>query len=286
MDVASFHAQRRFVSTPSGRIAYVEQGAGPVALFIHGVPLNGFHWRHVMGGVRDLRRCIALDLMGLGYTEIAPDQDVSFTAQARMIGEFLDALGIERIDLIGNDSGGAICQLFACQQPHRLASLTLTNCDTHDNWPPEQIGPALELARAGRLADVYGSFGTDPALGRQRLARSYVRPEILTDEILQLYFAPIVSTPERKANFNRYWASFDAAQTVAIEPKLRALKVPTLILWALEDIFFDVKWAHWLKATIPGATKVVEVPKGKLFFTEDCPESVIPHLRAHLLAAA
>ncbi len=85
MDVAEFHARRRFADTPSGRIAFVEQGEGLPALFIHGVPLNGFHWRHVMKGLGDCRRCIALDLMGLGYTEIAPGQDVSFTAQARMI---------------------------------------------------------------------------------------------------------------------------------------------------------------------------------------------------------
>ena len=73
MDVATFHAQRRFVSTPSGRIAYVEQGTGPAAVFGHGVPVNGFHWRHVMAGVSDIRRCIALHLMGLGYTEISPN---------------------------------------------------------------------------------------------------------------------------------------------------------------------------------------------------------------------
>ena len=48
MDAAAFHSQRRYANTDSGRIAYIEQGNGPVALFIHGVPLNGFHWRHVI----------------------------------------------------------------------------------------------------------------------------------------------------------------------------------------------------------------------------------------------
>jgi pimeloyl-ACP methyl ester carboxylesterase len=103
----------------------------------------------------------------------------------------------------------------------------------------------------------------------------------LTDEILALYFDPIISSPERRANFNRYWTSFDPAQTLAIESKLKTLQVPTLIIWALEDVFFDVKWAYWLKDTIPGTTKVVEVPHGKLFFAEDRPETVIPHVRAH-----
>src|SRR5215475_13971986 len=82
LDIATFHAGRRFADVKSGHIAYVEQGEGPAALFIHGVPLNGFHWRHVVSRLRHRRRCIAIDLMGLGYTQIAPSQDVSFVSQA------------------------------------------------------------------------------------------------------------------------------------------------------------------------------------------------------------
>src|SRR5215211_4143094 len=151
MDAASFHRQRRFVAIPSGRIAYVKQGSGSAALFVHGVPLNGFHWRHVMDQLNGLRRCIAPDLLGLGYTEINPDQDVSFAAQARMIIEFMDALGINQVDLVGNDSGGAIAQIVAARHPERVRTLTLTNCDVHDMWPPKAVLSTLELARAGLL---------------------------------------------------------------------------------------------------------------------------------------
>src|SRR5262249_38384876 len=111
MDITTFHASRRFAEVGSGQIAYVEEGHRPAALFVDGVPLNGYHWRHVIEQARHRRRCIAIDLMGLGYSEIAPAQDVSFTAQARMIAEVLDALGIDTIDLVGNDSGGAIAQI-------------------------------------------------------------------------------------------------------------------------------------------------------------------------------
>src|SRR5437016_12427509 len=151
MDAETFHARRRFAETPSGRIAYVEQGRGPAAVLLHGVPLNGFHWRHVIDAVSDLRRCIALDLMGLGYTEIAPDQDVSFGAQARMLAELCDARGLGPIDLVGNDSGGGIAQILEARHAERLRTLTLTNCDTPDNWPPEAEKPTLEAARTGAL---------------------------------------------------------------------------------------------------------------------------------------
>jgi pimeloyl-ACP methyl ester carboxylesterase len=279
IDAATFHASRRFATTPSGRIAYVEQGHGTPALFIHGVPLNGFHWRNVMGELQHSRRCIALDLMGLGYTEIAPGQDVSFVAQARMMLQFLDALGLQKVDLIANDSGGAIAQIFAASHAERLRTLTLTNCDVHDNWPPAAIGPLLEAARNGNLVDRYAKYLDDPDARYAGMTRAYANPRVLTDEVYRVYIAPLLETKERRNNFHRYWLSFDNAQTVAIEPRLRALKVPTLMVWALDDIFFDLKWGHWLKKTIPGARELVEVSDAKLFFPEDRPEALLAPLR-------
>src|SRR5712671_4303051 len=98
------------VETASGRISYVEAGSGPVALFVHGVLLNRHLWRHQMAGLSDIRRCIAVDLLAHGDTEITPEQDVSVTANANMLREALDALQIGQVDLVGNDSGGGIAQ--------------------------------------------------------------------------------------------------------------------------------------------------------------------------------
>ena len=178
MDIATFHASRRFAEVKSGRIAYFEKGQGPVALFVHGVPLNGYHWRHVIDRVQNRRRCIAIDLMGLGYTEIGPSQDVSFTSQANMIAEVMDSLGIERVDLIGNDSGGAIAQIFAANYPKRLTSLVLTNCDVHDGWPPPQVQPLIERSRNGTLASVFQPFIDRPDLMRERYASRRVRAAV------------------------------------------------------------------------------------------------------------
>jgi pimeloyl-ACP methyl ester carboxylesterase len=284
MNAAAFHAQRRHVTTPSGQIAYVEQGTGPVALFIHGVPLNGFHWRHVMASMQDMRRCIALDLMGLGYTRIAPMQDVSFTAQATMVREFLDALGIGQVDLIGNDSGGAVAQIFAASNPQRLRTLTLTNCDVHTNWPPASIAGAIDAARDGTLVDRYAALLIDTRERQTRLSRAWADASVLTDEVYRTYIEPLLASAQTRHNFHRYWLAFDNRQTVAIEPKLRQLTVPTLIVWALDDMYFDVQWAYWLRDTVPGAMRVIEVPGAKLFFPEDQPMALVAPLRA-LLAA-
>jgi len=281
MDIATFHASRRFADVKSGRIAYFEKGRGPAALFVHGVPLNGYHWRRVIDRVQHRRRCIAIDLMGLGYSEIALSQDVSFTAQARMIAEVLDATGIEQVDLIGNDSGGAIAQIFAANYPGRLNSLILTNADVHDGWPPPQVLPLMEHARNGTLAAIFQPLVERPDLARERyrrgepvpLFRSYADPSVLTDEVIRLYLQPLLSSKHRIEAFQRYWLGFDNKHTVAIHDALKTLQVPTLIVWGLKDFFFDKKWAYWLKDTIPGAKRVVEVEDARLFFPEDRPDN-------------
>src|SRR5260370_23511252 len=137
------------VETLSGRISYASAGSGPVALFVHGALLNKHLWRHQLAGLSDIRRCIAVDLLAHGETEIEPDQDVSTTANANMLMEMLDALQIERVDLIGNHSGGGIVQIFAALHPERVRTLTLTNCDPHDNWPPAAFRPLPHKAAAG-----------------------------------------------------------------------------------------------------------------------------------------
>ena len=116
---------------------------------------------HVIDRVQHLRRCIAIDLMGLGYTEISPSQDVSFTAQAQMVAEVIDALGIDKIDLVANDSGGAIAQIFAAHHPERLRSLVLTNCDVHGLSQPPRRRRQSELRQIAAVADA----GKSPAEG-------------------------------------------------------------------------------------------------------------------------
>jgi pimeloyl-ACP methyl ester carboxylesterase len=287
MSSASAAAIRHSVVTPSGRISYTEAGAGPVALFVHGVLLNGHLWRHQLAQMSDLRRCIAVDLLAHGDTEITPDQDVSVTANAKMLREFLDALQIEQVDLVGNDSGGGIAQIFAALNPSRVRSLTLTNCDAHDNWPPDAFRPFLAMAAAGGLRGALDAMLADKDFYRsaQALGPAYEHPERLADETIERYLRPLVSTGQRTLDLQRFLAAFDCRHTLAVEEQLRKLDAPTLIMWGTDDIYFDVQWSHWLAEAIPGTRRRIELEGARIFFPEERAAEFSKELRTHWLAS-
>ena len=259
-----------------------------MALFVHGVLLNRHLWRHQLLGTSDMRRCIALDLLAHGDTEISSDQDVSVTANAHMLEQFVDALKIPQVDLVGNDSGGGIAQIFAALHPERVRSLTLTNCDVHDNWPPEAFRPFLSMAAAGGLRAALEAMLADKSVYRspQALGPAYEHVHRLADDTIERYLRPLVRTERRTRDFQRFLAAFDNAHTVSVESRLKTLKAPTLIVWGTDDIYFNVKWSRWLAETIPGTRKRVELKDARIFFPEERWEEFNRELRAHWQASA
>jgi pimeloyl-ACP methyl ester carboxylesterase len=271
MTTSVVSANTQTIQTPSGRIAYTEQGTGPVALFVHGVLLNKHLWRHQLAHLSDIRRCIAVDLLAHGETDIAGDQDVSVTANAKMLEQFLDALNVDQADLVGNDSGGGIAQIFSALYPQRVRSLTLTDCDVHDNWPPAAFKPFLAMAAGGGLRGTLEAMLSNKDIYRspQALGPAYEHPEQVTDESIETYLRPLVRTEQRTRDLQRFLAAFDNAHTRAIETRLKTLTVPTLIVWGTDDVYFDVEWSKWLAETIPGTRRRLEFEGARIFFPEE-----------------
>jgi pimeloyl-ACP methyl ester carboxylesterase len=272
MKAQEFHQARQFADTTFGKIAYVEKGSGPAALFIHGFPVNGFAWRDVIDDLAPLRRCIAPDLMGLGYTEIKPDQDLRFDQQAAMIAAFMDRLGLSQVDLVGNDSGASISQVFAANYPSRLRSLTITNCEVHDLWPNAMLKAAFDQFADPSIVTGLNAMLQDPAIARQGLASVYEDAERIPDEAFKTYLEPVLSSEARSNNLRRFLSLGNLKVLVPIAPKLRELKVPTLIAWGEADTAFDLKSVDWLRSNIGNVRRVVMVPRAKLFFPEEHPK--------------
>jgi pimeloyl-ACP methyl ester carboxylesterase len=278
-----FFATRKAVDTPSGRISYVERGQGPVALFVHGVLLNGYLWRHQLAALGDVRRCIAPDLLAHGHTSAGDDQDLSVTANAHMLAQFLDALRIDQVDLVGNDSGGGICQIFAAMYPQRVRSLVLSNCDAHDNWPPEAFKPFVAMVAAGGLPATLRAMLDDKAIYRsaQALGPAYEHPGQVSDDTIEAYLAPLASTPQRTRQLERFVMAFDCRHTLAIEERLRQLRAPALIVWGTDDVYFPLRWSHWLAEALPGTRRRVEFEGARIFFPEERWQAFNRELRAH-----
>lgn len=276
MDVSTYLNIRRYAQLKKCRVAYVEQGLGQTALFLHGFPLNGFQWRGVIPRLSRYRRCIAPDFMGLGYTEAAEDQEITPETQAQMLAEFLDVLKIKEVDIVANDTGGEIAQLFVARYPALVRTLLLSNCDVDTNSPPPSFAPILAAAQKGVLADSFAGLLVDKAIARSQrgLGAFYTNPEDLTDDAIGYYLSPLVSTLLRKRQLNSFAASFAHNPLVAIEPALRQCPSPTRILWGTADTTFDVKWADWLDKTLPHSRGVRLVDGAKLFFPEEIPEVI------------
>ena len=153
IDAAWYARSRRFASLPMGQVAYVEHGRGPAALFLHGYPLNGYQWRGALERLHPYRRCIAPDVLGLGHTEAREGEAITPEAQVAMLAALLDTLDASRVDVVANDSGGLVAQLFVARYPDRVRSLLLTNCDVDENNPPQLFMPVARLAQKGLFVD-------------------------------------------------------------------------------------------------------------------------------------
>ena len=285
MQLSELDAHRRTVATRSGQISYIDIGTGPVALFVHGIATNAYLWRHVISALTSQRRCIAVDLPLHGRSPVTEEQDLSLAALAAGLDDFCEALGLTGIDLVANDTGGAIAQIFAARHPHRLATLTLTNCDTGDNLPPEAFKPMIELAAAGDLApSAVAMFGDLEAAAQISFGSAYEHLDRIDRDVIRSYLEPCIGTMERARQFERLLVCLDASDLQAVTPQLRELTVPTLLVWGTGDTFFEVSWAYWLRDTIPGTTRVVTVDGARLFFPDERPLDLVPHLERHWAA--
>jgi haloalkane dehalogenase len=276
MKPAEFHSSRKFAQTPTARVAFMERGAGPAALLLHGFPLCGYQWRDVIDDLAPARRCIVPDLMGLGYTEPVGGADVSFAAQAEMLARLLDALKIDQVDLLGNDSGAGISQVFAATYPERVRTLTLTNCEVNDLWPTPMLEPVFAALESGAATQALAAMAKDVALAQMQFASTYENPATLDAESCAVYFTPLAATPDRAECLRGFGDALrNRDQMVALAPRLRESKFPAQVIWGEADTAFDTSASlKWLRENLGGMRRIATVPRAKLFFPEEHPRLV------------
>jgi pimeloyl-ACP methyl ester carboxylesterase len=226
---------------------------------------------------------LAADFLGLGFTKVAPGQSCAPSAQVEMLAALLDSLSISTVDLIANDSGGAVAQLFVLRYPQRVRTMLLTNCDVEPDSPPPALQPVLTAAREGKFAATFIA----PSVANTALARAkdglggatFTYPENPTDDAIGQYLAPLVGSPEREALTNAYALALDPNPLAGIEASLKQCTVPTRIVWGTADAIFSQASADYLDRTLPNSRGVRRIPGAKLFFPEEFPDVIAEEAR-------
>lgn len=267
-----FRAER--VLLGAGPINYREAGTGPPLVFVHGALANGRLWSGVAERLSRSHRCIVPDWpMGSHPEAMAADADLSPTGMARIIADFLAALDVEDVTLVGNDSGGAICQLLVTTNPSRIGRLVLTNCDCFDKFPP----PAFKgMVVAARVPGVYTAMAQALRLRAARnLPNAYGRltTSAPDDELLRSFVEPQIRDAGIRRDGRKFVAAMDPAHTLAAAAKLPDLELPTILVWGSDDRFFTPADGRRLEATIPGA-RFIEVAEASTFVSIDRPDAV------------
>ena len=272
--------ERKEVELPAGMIRYREAGTGKPVVFVHGFLVDGRLWTGVVDRLSDRCRCLAPDWpIGAQQVAMSPDADLSPPGVALLIADFLDILELEDVTIVGNDSGGAISQILVANHPERIGRLVLTNCDTHENFPPGIFKAMPPLAKLPGGMLVLSAPFRIPAIARRAFA-PFAKTKI-PDDLVASWMRPSTQDSKVMRDAKKVTAGMNKRHTLAAAAKLRTSDIPLRLLWAPGDKLFPIKYAERLAGEVPNA-KIVQVPDAKTFVPLDQPQRVADEIAAFI----
>jgi pimeloyl-ACP methyl ester carboxylesterase len=274
------------IQLSQGTVQYLDQGSGPTIVLVHGLLVNGRVWEHVVPSLAANARCIVPDLP-LGSHRLAMQEgaDLSPLGLASLIAHLIERLELDAVTLVGNDTGGALCQLVAAHHPERIGRLVLTNCDAFEHFPP----PAFRLVFRA-LAGIPGAVAGLELLGRlaflrratMSIAPLTVKP--IPDELLKAWLAPLRDRRVRR-DLVKVLRGISSEHTLAAAERLRSFDRPALIVWGMRDAFFPFSDAERLAGLFPNA-RLERIENARTFVQLDAPERVADLIGAFASAPA
>jgi pimeloyl-ACP methyl ester carboxylesterase len=191
---------------------------------------------------------------------------------ARILADFMSALELEDVTLVGNDTGGAISQLVAANHPERLGRLVLTPCDAYENFLPPFFRPLQYAAKVPGLLTALIQPVRIRAMQRGPLGFGLLMsPDAIDPDVLDSWVRPYLNDPGVRRDTIKFLRSISNRYTLEAAEKLRRFDRPTLIAWAPEDRFFKLRDAERLAAEMPNA-RLVRIENSRTFVSEDQPE--------------
>jgi pimeloyl-ACP methyl ester carboxylesterase len=240
------------IELPQGTIRYRELGTGEPIVLVHGLLANGLLWSQVAPQLaRDFRVIVPDWPLGAHTTPLRPDADRTPPALAKLIADFLSALELENVTLVGNDTGGALCQLVAVNHPERLGGLVLTPCDAYDNFLPTLFKPLVLTARVpGGILAVAHALRVRP-LQRLPLTLGWLTKRPLEPALVDTLLRPLRTDRRIRRELAAILRGISSRHTLEAATRFSRFDKPVLIAWATEDRVFPLAHAERLAAAFP-----------------------------------
>jgi pimeloyl-ACP methyl ester carboxylesterase len=267
------------VELSAGTINYqvydASDGQGEPVVFVHGFAVDGRLWEPVAIrlAASGLRCIVPTWPFGSHTTPMNPDADLTPPAAARLVLEFLEALDLHDVTIVGNDSGGAVTQMAVTTDASRIGRLVLTNCDSFENFPPGIFKPLGKLAKLpGAGFSLAQAMRFEPFI-RAPFGFGQLNAERQPIELLRSFLKPLITDKAVRRDAMKFFGAADTKDTLAAAAKLRDLDRPALLIWGTEDTLFPMSDAERLQEALGGA-ELVKVPGAKAFVSLDRPDDV------------
>ena len=272
------------VDIPQGRINYRVTGpddaqTSPV-VFVHGLIVNGELWTGVADALAEQGvRSYAPDLpLGSHSIALNEDADLSPRGVAKLINDFLDALGLTDVTLVGNDTGGALCQFLIDADHSRIGRLVLTNCDAFDEFPPAPFGALVKIGRSPRRLAAAIKPMRSTKVRHSMLGYGGLVSKPLDPELTLRWVEPMLGDAAIVRDTARFMSHIDKSELLDISTRLGEFPKPVRLVWGQADRFFKPEFGRRLAATFRHA-QLVEVEGGRTFLPLDEPRRVADEIR-------
>jgi pimeloyl-ACP methyl ester carboxylesterase len=267
------------VDIPQGRIEYRVAGPQdstlPPVVLVHGLLVNGELWARTADALADRGiRSYAPDLpIGAHRVPMPAGTDLSPQGIAGIIGELIAALGLTDVTLVGNDTGGALCQFLLDADHSRVGRLVLTNCDAFEQFPPAPIGLLVKAGRSPARLRVLAATVRAKALRHSILGYGGLARDPLDPALTARWIAPLRNDAAIRRDTAAFLRGISPADLLDVSTRLPAFGKPVRLVWGTGDRFFKLSLARRLRDAFPDAT-LVEVPGGRTLLPLDEPQRV------------
>lgn len=239
---------------PQGVIRYRELGTGAPVVLVHGFLVNSLLWAEVADELAKDFRVIAPDWpLGSHVLPLSPSADRGPLGMAKLIADFIAGLELEDVTLVGNDTGGGLCQLVVVNHPERIGRLVLTPCDAFEAFPPPAFAPLFQVARSPTVVRMLANSLRPQFMQRLPIAYGWLSKRPIDAEVMKSFLAPAQSNSKIRDDIKAFMGGMKKGLLVEAAERFNEFGKPVLLAWAPDDRFFKLRYAERLANAFPNA---------------------------------